>query len=75
MKDSAHQNDLDVKVPQSWSNTARTGMTKSLLTQTRIDKSKPHLSYDIDGDGVVSSKDLFFARKFDTESTGRLNKD
>lgn len=43
-----------------------------MLLERRRTESKPHISYDIDGDGNVSAKDFFFARLFDKEKKGRL---
>ena len=34
--------------------------------------SKPHRSYDIDGDGVVSSMDFYLASQFDVNQDGRV---
>ena len=36
---------------------------------------KPDISYDIDGDGHVSSTDFFFAKKFDSNNDGILDND
>lgn len=33
----------------------------------------PHSSFDIDGDGHVSNKDLFLAKRFDLDKDGKLN--
>ncbi len=33
----------------------------------------PHPSYDLDGDGIVSAKDYFLAKRFDADQDGRLN--
>ena len=33
----------------------------------------PHPSFDLDGDGYVSLKDLFLAKQFDKDKDGRLN--
>ena len=32
----------------------------------------PHISYDLDGDGVVSTKDYYFAAIFDADRDGKL---
>ena len=39
----------------------------------RKSQSRPHTSFDVDGDGFVSQKDLFLASKFDKDQDGRLN--
>ncbi len=36
---------------------------------------KPDISYDIDGDGHVSSTDFFLAKKFDSNNDGILDND
>lgn len=33
----------------------------------------PDPSFDLDGDGVVSGKDYFLARRFDADNDGKLN--
>ena len=35
----------------------------------------PHISYDIDGDGVVGSEDLFMAKRFDIDGNGVLDEE
>jgi hypothetical protein len=33
----------------------------------------PHISYDLDGDGIVGGRDLVIAKIFDKDQDGRLN--
>lgn len=35
----------------------------------------PHISYDLDGDGIVGGRDLVIAKQFDAENKGSLTKD
>lgn len=41
--------------------------THTQLKQARKARMRPHISYDLDGDGVVSQMDFFFASQFDTD--------
>lgn len=34
-----------------------------------------HISYDLDGDGIVGGRDLVIAKLFDTEKKGSLTKE
>ena len=33
----------------------------------------PHISYDLDGDGIVSNRDFFLSKYFDTDKNGILD--
>ena len=33
----------------------------------------PHISYDLDGDGIVGGRDLVIAKLFDKDQDGRLS--
>lgn len=33
----------------------------------------PHISYDLDGDGIVGQNDYFLAKRFDLDQDGQLN--
>jgi hypothetical protein len=33
----------------------------------------PHISYDLDGDGIVGGRDLVVASRFDTDKDGKLS--
>ena len=35
----------------------------------------PHISYDIDGDGIVGPEDLFMAKRFDIDGNGVLDRE
>lgn len=35
----------------------------------------PHISYDLDGDGIVGGRDLVIGKLFDTEHKGSLSKE
>ena len=48
-------------------------MTRSKLLESRKKDSKPHISFDLDGDGVIGHKDLFLAKRFDLDGDGKLN--
>lgn len=47
-------------------------MTQTKLNERRKQELKPHITYDIDGDGVVGGKDLVIAKWFDSEGKGYL---
>ena len=34
---------------------------------------RPHQSFDLNGDGGISSKEFFIAKKFDQDRDGKLN--
>ncbi len=48
-------------------------MTKRKLEMQRKQADMPHHTYDLDGDGFVSVKDLFLAKQFDKDRDGKLN--
>jgi len=54
----------DTKPLERWMEDPRV-RTRSELQKVRRQSMIPHESYDIDGDGVVSQKDLFLAKHFD----------
>jgi hypothetical protein len=47
--------------------------TVKSLRQERRERSVPHSSYDLDGDGVVAPRDYFLARKFDRDKKHSLS--
>jgi hypothetical protein len=47
--------------------------TAGKLTAHRADKMKPSITFDVDGDGVVSAEDFLLASKFDTNGDKVLN--
>ena len=48
-------------------------LTKTELLQKRRSEVKPHISFDLDGDGVVGNRDYVLAKLFDKDQDGRLN--
>lgn len=42
------------------------------MLHQRKENRKPHISYDIDNDGLVSHKDYFFAKLYDKDNNGYL---
>jgi hypothetical protein len=62
------------KVPEKpeWSQTPRY-RTRQELNYARRAAKHPDLSYDIDGDGVVSSTDYFIGKQFSSERDHALN--
>jgi len=47
--------------------------TVTELKQARKRNAKPHHTFDVDGDGVVSSQDLLLSTKFDDDGNGVLD--
>ncbi len=47
--------------------------TKEELLTARKKDAAPDMTFDIDGDGVVSAEDWTYARKFDTDGDGMLS--
>lgn len=47
--------------------------TRTAMLEDRRMKQRPHISYDIDGDGAVNAKDYMLAKHFDKDGDGRLN--
>ena len=53
----------NVKIPENWrTEDGRESMTRSKLIESRKKESLPDISYDLDGDGAISHKDLFLAK-------------
>jgi hypothetical protein len=61
-------------VPSHWERQARVKTRSSLQEKRRLDEL-PDMSYDIDGDGVVSPLDLFIAKQFDKDKNGYLTQE
>lgn len=57
-------------IPQSWTGNKRT--VNDMLAERKTAKV-PDITYDLDGDGVVSNRDYFFGKMFDKDGDGRLN--
>lgn len=53
--------------------TKPTRMTLRQLQEQRRESVRPHISFDLDGDGQVSQRDLKVAVMFDKDGDGRLN--
>lgn len=49
--------------------------TQGKMLHARAKAMLPHKSFDIDGDGAVSSNDFFLASKFDINNDGKLDTD
>ena len=49
--------------------------TQSGLRASMRRMNMPHISYDIDGDGIVSQEDYFLAKRFDLDGNGVLDAD
>ena len=43
------------------------------MIQNRKIKDKPHISFDLDGDGIVGGKDMVISKYFDLDKDGKLN--
>ncbi len=61
-----------VKLPPTWCK-EKAVRTQSALKEWRRKEARAHLSYDLDGDGIVSGRDLVLAQHFDKNSKGRLD--
>lgn len=66
----------NVRIPDWWS---RPGMTeeekktRTKLAEKRHAERKPHISFDLDGDGYVGGKDYVVAKQFDKNGDGILD--
>lgn len=65
---------LDQPVSDPWPHKGSTGTLKTLL-ERRKSEMKPDISFDITGDGCISSKELMLALQFDKDQDGKLNTD
>ena len=83
-KDAGRQNILgdsdfvkNLKMPAGWGTNdierKNPTLTKTELLQKRRSEVKPHISFDLDGDGVVGNRDYVLAKLFDKDQDGRLN--
>jgi hypothetical protein len=59
-------------VPESWTHTPSFSSRSELLASRRA-AARPHASYDVDGDGVVSHTDYWVATRFDSTLKGKLD--
>lgn len=48
--------------------------TRTDLYAGRKAEQIPHISYDLDGDGVVGSRDYFIAKHFDKDNDDKLSR-
>ena len=46
--------------------------TRSIILMQRKTEQIPHMSYDLDGDGIVGGRDLVIAKIFDKNRNGKL---
>ena len=60
------------KIPTDWTKLVRFSTRTELLEQRKKEKL-PDLSFDLDGDGIVSGKDYCIAKRFDLDQDGKLN--
>lgn len=65
-----------LEIPQWWSKPDTKEVekkTRTKLLQVRKQDAIPHLTFDLDGDGIVGGRDLVIAKHFDKDMDGRLN--
>ena len=64
-----------VKIPAHWAadSDGTSRMTKLKLVEQRKMADRPHPTFDLDGDGHVSVKDFFLAKRFDKDGDGKLD--
>ena len=64
-----------MKIPNWWGSpdnpNRRTDLTQ--VKEHRRAQSKPHISFDLDGDGYVGNRDYVIAKHFDKDGDGMLN--
>lgn len=60
-------------MPDTWSKQDGLGKTRSGLIQDRKRQLMPHISFDLDGDGIVGGRDLVVASRFDADCDGKLS--
>ena len=64
------------KIPQWWGSEANPynkRTDRAQLFASRKAEKKPHISFDLDGDGIVGNKDYVISKLFDKDKDGRLN--
>ncbi len=67
-------NKNEVKIPWPTNNTNLTGAkTRDELLKLRKKEKIPDISYDLDKDGYVGSRDFVIAKRFDADNDGKLN--
>ena len=60
------------EIPQDWNKIPKVS-TRTELLEFRKQANLPDISYDLDGDGVVSGKDYYLGKLFDIDKDGKLN--
>ena len=78
LRDAAQANLLnkETKIPNWWGsadNPYNKRTNRAELFATRKAENKPHISFDLDGDGYVGNRDFVIAKIFDKDGDGRLN--
>ena len=64
------------KIPHWWGSEANPynkRTDRAQLFATRKAEKQPHISFDLDGDGIVGNKDYVISKLFDKDGDGRLN--
>lgn len=60
-------------IPKIWAQNKPASSTRTGLLEKRRKESLPDISYDLDGDGIVSQRDYFLSKMFDIDKKGKLN--
>lgn len=64
----------NVRIPEWWSKPGELDRrTKTKVDDERRLEKRPHISYDLDGDGYVGGRDYVIAKQFDKDGDGKLN--
>lgn len=66
----------NVRIPEWWSKPGiheDLRQTRTKLIVQRKQEALPHISFDLDGDGIVGGRDYVIAQRFDKDADGRLN--
>ena len=59
--------------PNEWPKDPKEKKTFSTLMQKRRSEARPHPSFDLTGDGNVSTYEFLLANLFDTDKDGKLD--
>lgn len=60
------------KIPKNWLTPVKYS-TRTELLENRKKENLPDISFDLDGDGIVSGKDYCIGKRFDLDKDGKLN--
>lgn len=60
------------KIPKNWLTPVKYS-TRTELLENRKKDNLPDMSFDLDGDGIVSGKDYCIGKRFDLDQDGKLN--